>query len=800
MNRTKRILSFTLVLALVCCAIGTMRPQSGVADITLDGGDETEPLDLNGALNVPDGTINFHTDHYPSWGMYGWEVEDDYAVSTNMNADGTLCMVYATVNYEVESEISFDYCVSSDDGDVFDFRIDNNIMLTRSGEVDWDNFSCTLPAGRHEISWYYSKDESGSQGSDRACLDNVAINISSMPTEEPTTSEPTSTPSFTPPVTEDLNEALNYEGGEIVFTTEYEPENGLYPFVAENGYARSTNNGVSSWFDSDYNTIESRSIVSAEIDFDENEILSFYFRVSSESYDELILIVDGKNVASWGGEYDWQEYQYMPGAGTHTISFVYSKDFDVDEHEDTVYLDDVRVCERVNVQGVEFEESSIELPQYQKQQLEWTVLPQDAFDKTVTFRSEDETIVSISDSGVIFGINPGTAKVFVSTTDGGCEAECTVTVTYADAPAQIYGFQFSEQYIDEENGYGYSNGAHLTWISWASFYETCPENINRIGMMPETSDQNLESQAVYCAEAIGNKIYGYTQNNHFFIMDFDSLKFNLIDVEYFSENPVAGGGLLFEDMSYDITTDRLWALAWNIEADGTMQHYLLEIDRNDGSIINFNDPTRITGPLDDDGQGRIMTAFAIDSKGNAYCVSQRFGDNYSDPCSLLCSLDLQTGVFSVIGETGFPAYQNQSLAFDRTTDTLYWSQFASFYGMPNGLCIIDTNTGAAHKLETIGKGSCFLGMIVVPGESEVTPPTPELAVTVTPEPPVTEPPVTETPAPPTDAPVDPSDAPVDPSEAPAPGTPATGGSALVGVGVAAILAGAGVVLAKKKED
>ena len=61
----------------------------------------------------------------------------------------------------------------------------------------------------------------------------------------------------------------------------------------------------------------------------------------------------------------------------------------------------------------------------------------------------------------------------------------------------------------------------------------------------------------------------------------------------------------------------------------------------------------------------------------------------------------------------------------------------------------------------------------------------------------------DAPVDPTDAPVDPSDAPVDPSEAPVdpnPGVPSTGAITLVGAGVAAILAGAGVVLAKKKED
>ena len=61
----------------------------------------------------------------------------------------------------------------------------------------------------------------------------------------------------------------------------------------------------------------------------------------------------------------------------------------------------------------------------------------------------------------------------------------------------------------------------------------------------------------------------------------------------------------------------------------------------------------------------------------------------------------------------------------------------------------------------------------------------------------------DAPVDPSDAPVDPSDAPVDPSDAPVdpnPGVPSTGAITLVGAGVAAILAGAGVVLAKKKED
>ncbi|MCI6986637.1 MAG: LPXTG cell wall anchor domain-containing protein, partial [Clostridium sp.] len=60
--------------------------------------------------------------------------------------------------------------------------------------------------------------------------------------------------------------------------------------------------------------------------------------------------------------------------------------------------------------------------------------------------------------------------------------------------------------------------------------------------------------------------------------------------------------------------------------------------------------------------------------------------------------------------------------------------------------------------------------------------------------PVTDEPVTDEPV--TDAPV--TDAPV--TDEPNPPTPPTGTIALVGIGVAAVLAGAGIVLFRKKED
>ncbi|MBS7258928.1 MAG: NPXTG-anchored protein, partial [Eubacteriales bacterium] len=65
----------------------------------------------------------------------------------------------------------------------------------------------------------------------------------------------------------------------------------------------------------------------------------------------------------------------------------------------------------------------------------------------------------------------------------------------------------------------------------------------------------------------------------------------------------------------------------------------------------------------------------------------------------------------------------------------------------------------------------------------------------------TEPPVepTEPPVEPTEPPVEPTEPPVEPTPTPAP-APGTGAATLIGLGVMALLSGAGVVLFRKKED
>ncbi|MBU6400518.1 MAG: hypothetical protein KGS61_09385 [Verrucomicrobia bacterium] len=71
---------------------------------------------------------------------------------------------------------SFDFRVSSESGfDFLEFYV-NGVRVQRwSGEVGWQNFQFSVPAGLNQFEWRYSKDANFSAGLDAAFLDNVFI-------------------------------------------------------------------------------------------------------------------------------------------------------------------------------------------------------------------------------------------------------------------------------------------------------------------------------------------------------------------------------------------------------------------------------------------------------------------------------------------------------------------------------------------------------------------------------------------------------------------------------------------------
>jgi len=81
-----------------------------------------------------------------------------------------------------------------------------------------------------------------------------------------------------------------------------------------------------------------------DMDFAAAGSIAYFHRESSESCcDELTFLIDGVEQGSaFGGTTEWTESSFAVAAGTHRMTWRYSKDGSVDSGEDRVWIDDIR--------------------------------------------------------------------------------------------------------------------------------------------------------------------------------------------------------------------------------------------------------------------------------------------------------------------------------------------------------------------------------------------------------------------------------------------------------------------------
>lgn len=88
----------------------------------------------------------------------------------------------------------------------------------------------------------------------------------------------------------------------------------------------------------------------------------------------------------------------------------------------------------VHVTGVELSKDSLELNVGESETLKAVVKPENATIQSVTWKSTDETVATVDADGKVKAVAPGTAEIIATTTDGGYEAVCKVTVQKKDTP------------------------------------------------------------------------------------------------------------------------------------------------------------------------------------------------------------------------------------------------------------------------------------------------------------------------------------------------------------------------------
>ena len=97
----------------------------------------------------------------------------------------------------------------------------------------------------------------------------------------------------------------------------------------------------------------------------------------------------------------------------------------------------VTVVEKVYpVESVTLDKETLELVEGDTAALTATVAPENATDKTVTWKSSDEAVATVAEDGTVTAVAPGTATLTVTTTDGEKTATCAVTVAAKVYPVE----------------------------------------------------------------------------------------------------------------------------------------------------------------------------------------------------------------------------------------------------------------------------------------------------------------------------------------------------------------------------
>lgn len=93
----------------------------------------------------------------------------------------------------------------------------------------------------------------------------------------------------------------------------------------------------------------------------------------------------------------------------------------------------------VHATGVSLNKSSITLTTaWQTEQLTATVSPDDAVEKKVIWSSSDTSIATVSSTGLVTCVTPGSATITATCADGGVSASCSVTQTIPITTPWIY--------------------------------------------------------------------------------------------------------------------------------------------------------------------------------------------------------------------------------------------------------------------------------------------------------------------------------------------------------------------------
>ena len=296
----------------------TKRPIIVIAD-DLEKHEGEEDPDLTVSYKPVGAELRFENDE-----TYPWKIvtEGDriYAKSGNGGKGDTTSTLTLNVTLSEAGTISFDYSFGSEDwSDYARFKVDDNEMFSQSNVGAWTSYTCDLSAGSHTLTWSYSKDGSVDRNGDFFAVDNVVIETEGDVTQADPEDKQGNTVSF-----DCLIEGVRFKN------------DSSYPWVevtdGDRTYVKSGNSGQG----------HTTSTLTLNITLSEAGKLSFdYMHESEEGCDRCYFNVDDSDLFEKSGCVSWQTYSTNLSAGSHKLTWRFTKDGSYDEKGDFFAIDNL---------------------------------------------------------------------------------------------------------------------------------------------------------------------------------------------------------------------------------------------------------------------------------------------------------------------------------------------------------------------------------------------------------------------------------------------------------------------------
>jgi hypothetical protein len=132
---------------------------------------------------LPNGGFESSVNFYETGGDMAWNIvgtdrhSGSYSIfNSGWEYDNKSSFIKRTVGLEEDGEVGFWYKTDTEENsDYLIFKINGVEQDRFSGQQDWAEAVYPLGAGTHELSWSYTKDESGFAGADAIWLDDISI-------------------------------------------------------------------------------------------------------------------------------------------------------------------------------------------------------------------------------------------------------------------------------------------------------------------------------------------------------------------------------------------------------------------------------------------------------------------------------------------------------------------------------------------------------------------------------------------------------------------------------------------------